>query len=691
MAFHHWWPAEGPQEEPHASASEAGSIDIDAEMAMAATLAAIDNEAAAQMAAAAAATAASAEALSSASALNSLWARAVADAQLGLRPPAPVRFPWERGFAAAVFGTSPRITNKILEAERPPAPAAPVAAEDLPVVPKEPWEMMGLSGASLKDMSAAWPVAAHRVSSLNWAEHEDTKRQVALARWKLILCENIGASAVGRMLVRDHLSLQTQDMVSNTLKDIFAKKSTATLAKRAASIGNYVLHCKRNDLRPFPIQEAHVYQYLIQCQHQGAAPTMPQSFREALNFLYGLLQTDGASECAASPRIAGLCFGQLLKKRPLQPRSPLTTVQVKLLEKLSYTAEFLPDRVMAGHALFNLYARCRWSDSMSMTSLVFDHDGHGGGFIEGKTLSTKTSTSAQKKTTFLPITCPMFSLTGLPWWVPWAQARLDCGLVFGPDRPVLPCISPSGTFGSIPMGADDGGAWVVELLRRGGSTASEVVHVGSHSLKITLLSWCAKFGVPREARQILGYHIVKGTESALHYSRDEQAEPLRLMMEMLTAIRDLSFFPDNSRSGYKKLKAMPPDLPEDPQFMVDELAIVQAEVANSSTDDGEQSDAVVGDAEEQVDDDEWAEASSQAARPVKAAKAVGSVMYRHMRLKTIHFNHISDVQKLACGRERHDGYERYEGSLSFPWPRCTTCFGRAMERAAQEDADVANA
>ncbi len=329
---------------------------------------------------------------------------------------------------------------------------------------------------------------------------------------------------------------------------------------------------------------------------------------------------------------------------------------------------------------------------MSMTSLVFDHDGHGGGFIEGKTLSTKTSTSAQKKTTFLPITCPMFSLTGIPWWIPWSQARLDCGLAFGPDKPVLPCISPSGTFGSIPMGADDGGAWVVELPRRCGSTASEVVHIGSHSLKITLLSWCAKFGVPREARQILGYHIVKGTESALHYSRDEQAEPLRLMVEMLNAIRDLSFFPDNSRSGYKKFKGTV-DGPADgePPPMADEPAIIEEEVVNSSADDGEQSDAVVGDAEEQVDDDEWAEASSQAVRPVNAAKAAGSVMYKHVRLRTIHFNHITDVQKLACGREKHDGYERYEGSLSFPWPRCTTCFGRAKERAAQEDADVAAA
>eukprot|EP00971_Amphidinium_carterae_P219622 4360492-Amphidinium_carterae.1 len=64
-----------------------------------------------------------------------------------------------------------------------------------------------------------------------------------------------------------------------------------------------------------------------------------------------------------------------------------------------------------------------------------------------------------------------------------------------------------------------------------------------------MLSWCAKFGVPRETRHILGYHSIKGVKTMLHYSRDEQAGPLHELLKMLKAVENDVFFPDASRSG----------------------------------------------------------------------------------------------------------------------------------------------
>ena len=69
---------------------------------------------------------------------------------------------------------------------------------------------------------------------------------------------------------------------------------------------------------------------------------------------------------------------------------------------------------------------------------------------------------------------------------------------------------------------------------------------------IQCLSWCSKLGINREARQILAYHVVPGSTSLLHYSRDEQAEPLRLLQQTLSCIRSETFFPDLTRSGYIK-------------------------------------------------------------------------------------------------------------------------------------------
>eukprot|EP00971_Amphidinium_carterae_P100654 1991321-Amphidinium_carterae.1 len=60
-----------------------------------------------------------------------------------------------------------------------------------------------------------------------------------------------------------------------------------------------------------------------------------------------------------------------------------------------------------------------------------------------------------------------------------------------------------------------------------GFKAEHLTRIATHSLKATALSWCAKYGVSREHRQILGYHAIRGIKSFLHYSRDEQAVPLR--------------------------------------------------------------------------------------------------------------------------------------------------------------------
>ena len=58
----------------------------------------------------------------------------------------------------------------------------------------------------------------------------------------------------------------------------------------------------------------------------------------------------------------------------------------------------------------------------------------------------------------------------------------------------------------------------------------------SHSLKVTLLSWCAKLGTPIKARGILGYHAKVGDKTTLGYSKDILAWPLRHLGEALEII-----------------------------------------------------------------------------------------------------------------------------------------------------------
>ena len=72
---------------------------------------------------------------------------------------------------------------------------------------------------------------------------------------------------------------------------------------------------------------------------------------------------------------------------------------------------------------------------------------------------------------------------------------------------------------------------------------------GAHSAKATLLSWAAKFSMHVEDRRLLGGHTDPNTKSALEFSRDALAGPLRSLEAMLVQVRLEKCKPDETRSG----------------------------------------------------------------------------------------------------------------------------------------------
>eukprot|EP00971_Amphidinium_carterae_P160415 3179988-Amphidinium_carterae.1 len=88
---------------------------------------------------------------------------------------------------------------------------------------------------------------------------------------------------------------------------------------------------------------------------------------------------------------------------------------------------------------------------------------------------------------------------------------------------MMPVPLTTGGLGAIPLSSGEANRWLREMLLQQGFQAAAVKNVGTHSLKATTLSWCAKFGIARELRQVLGYHSIPGVKAMLHYSRDEQA------------------------------------------------------------------------------------------------------------------------------------------------------------------------
>ena len=633
--------------------------------------------------------------------LSRQWESYLDSVQTFAIPARSVKLPWERGFANLVFGGSSSSTQPIR------LPTIPLVPEPAPVVDESQVKHPLLT----IDRPGAWPIVSNRILGIKWDDCKEVKRSRALARLQKFFLEKPEVTGLGRTLMADILSLQSEEYISSVVADVFMHKSTRALDKRAASLTHFALFCKLNYHSPLPISEQLVYRYMKeQC---STSARKAQQFREALNFCIDTLQLDGVHEATSSPRVKGFCFRAALRKMPLKQADVLTVLMVAALERILMTeGEYIPDRVFAGHCVFNTHGRLRWSDSQAALCCELDEGLDGDGFLQAKSLDSKTSNTADKKRTFLPLTALLSGITTKCWAQVWLSVRASAGLEFGEGQVPMQSVTASGEFSGFPLEPGDASKWLRELLRRAGFTESQVKNISSHSLKATALSWAAKYGVPRELRQILGYHIVAGSASALHYSRDEQAYPLSQLQIVYEEIRAGNFNPDSTRSGYRLRIRKGPDWPElTPAVLRSELflapkpkahasslrpaegigledGLLQEEVQEVGSDVSEienESSTSCSESSEPGDrvDEELADIVAfdvplalETAAVSRAAARAGVRMFFHKLWCTVHREHAVDFTKLACGRAIHAGFELLPTVGNLVRPKCSVCFGK---------------
>lgn len=95
-----------------------------------------------------------------------------------------------------------------------------------------------------------------------------------------------------------------------------------------------------------------------------------------------------------------------------------------------------------------------------------------------------------------------------------------------------------------PLTSAEASSWLTGLLK-GPSNQN----LTTHGLKSTSLSWCAKAGLSREVREVLGRHSAGVKSTSAVYSCDLQAGPLRRFVTLLKKIRLRIFDPDAGRGG----------------------------------------------------------------------------------------------------------------------------------------------
>eukprot|EP00971_Amphidinium_carterae_P110783 2194528-Amphidinium_carterae.1 len=97
------------------------------------------------------------------------------------------------------------------------------------------------------------------------------------------------------------------------------------------------------------------------------------------------------------------------------------------------------DRLFAGHCLFALYARARWSDAMLVKHLEVDGIIGAEAYVQAEVHErTKTSNLVNIKRAFLPLTAIGMGVRNYTWYNDWIAVREFWNLTLDGDRAMMP-------------------------------------------------------------------------------------------------------------------------------------------------------------------------------------------------------------------------------------------------------------
>ena len=450
------------------------------------------------------------------------------------------KLPWEQGHFGQVFGTRDKWQGTILANYDDVFIPTGIGCSDVlnSVLVNQPHVD---SIAQLFEP----PVRPLNLKRIRTELPDEDIRRVAICKLRDLLLQDPMATQLGKSL-----SLQLKDdgnslVAEQSIKDCFRMKASSTLQKRAGSLWRLArLLRSAGYLNPFRIKEDQLYEVLCNLRAEGSGATSAQHMIEALHFLDGtatFLLMD--LRTVISGRCRGVAKDMYLTKNPLEQKHPLLLVHVKHLEELFGS---LPDtmKCVLGQLLFCIHACCRWKDAQRLKSLTIEA-GLGETLIHGEALQSKTTTSAEARTRYLPYIALGTGVTGEDWGSQWISARQMQGLDFGEF--ILPSFSERAScWTTNPMSASEATYWLREFLDGTIKSGSEL-KFGSHSCKTTVLTWagrCVQVSFSPMERRLLGHHLETSMKSILTYSRESYVTLYSKVLQMFRLMRDGSFDPD---------------------------------------------------------------------------------------------------------------------------------------------------
>ena len=441
----------------------------------------------------------------------------------------------------------------------------------------------------------------------------------------------------------------------NSVQAVLATRAPTTILKHVGPLRTFCEWlAKSGGLPPFPEKIVWSFVHCVLKMPRTAASTLDTCLK-AIKWSYYALGLKVQLDVFQSARINGLAAKALQNKSSWDPASPLQVSEVLQLHAIASDATMsLIDRCGAIHFLAMLYGRARASDVKCIKPLLIDKCGSESwhhSFIELGTLHHKTSRLDAQRRRILPLVIPGIGIANVPFGQLLLELREEAGLRNdGTDVPFLPAPQPDGSWSSDPLSSSEITRWLRHLLAR---PASEKP-LSSHSLKVTTLMWCSKFGMLRETKRVLGHHADAAKGSDAVYGRELQSAALREYVLILEAVASGKFFPDQTRSGHfapgwsreaiLNAASVPTAEPTPPPDVAADQDDALAVVSDDSDSDEDETEVPLF----------WAHPTSQILRRT----TLGSAMF-------------------LCGRPCGDHYRRVPLARAQVYPQCSKCFAKS--------------
>ena len=462
-----------------------------------------------------------------------------------------VTLPWETGIFRELFSDEPFAEQLV--------PKMPISNLCYVSLDDDPQQVAAsVAGVIVHDSDDF--VFAKCISSGDDGHYHEIRQQLrdaAIGKLLIVLRHCLLASKTGRHIIGLGTDAQQRAGAYDIVDAVIGVRSPNTVVKRANSLLSFLRWVAKTGIDEVnPFVEQVIWGYFQHLRSTEAAATKADSSLSAFRFAFYVLGFECLETVVSSRRLIGAAEIMLSGKRLLRQSLALTVHQIKCLhEMLRDKKRHSTDRALVGYLLFCLYGRCRNSDLQAIHTLELDYN-DSGGFVIITTSHHKSGRMASLKTKLLPIVIPARGVDGTVWPQDALEAMQDAGCVFkNPiDGPFMR--APANGFGDFMkrgLRASETSSALRKFLNLDEPMpGSDTEVVSSHSLKATLLAWCARYGLSPQTRSMLGRHSSCLAETFAIYSRDLVCAPVAELQGVIDAVHKGSFFPDDQRSGFFK-------------------------------------------------------------------------------------------------------------------------------------------